>query len=261
MLTIRSFIGTHDEHWEDPQFYTHDSVELTAVLTGHGRFRWGQRESLIEPGHIVAIPSGVAHSFHAVSPIRFGVILVDGMSAELQALFETLLEQTCDPNIITLSHLDKQEYEALFRQWLKIASSSLKEPERNASVWLQVLMLFLAERSSKHHQAASIADIADEIRQHPGRPVHIADLAKRAGLTEDGLRKRFYKSFGVSPKRYQQLCRLQEAKWLLSTSDSEIGDIAAGIGFEQLHSFSAWFKKMEGVSPSEWRKTQRLYHE
>jgi len=68
------------------------------------------------------------------------------------------------------------------------------------------------------------------------------------------------KVHGMTPKQYQQMSKMTEAKWLLSSSDKDMQAIAEAIGFEQLHSFSTWFKKLEGSSPTEWRKAQRLFH-
>ena len=123
-----------------------------------------------------------------------------------------------------------------------------------------MLLLFISEHSQADHQALSITHIADYIREHLHMGLQIADLAGMASLSEEGFRKRFYKVFGMTPKQFQQQCKLTESKWLLSSTEKDMQAIAESIGFTQLHSFSAWFKKLEGSSPSDWRKNQRLFH-
>lgn len=258
-LQVRGFIGTHDHDWEDPSFFCHDSVEITFIMEGSGLFRWGSHQLFIHAGQVILIPSGIMHSFHAVTAIRFGVLLVDGLPPAIQKHFDHHIQDQL-PRIISLSQLDKEQYESLFRQMLRIAFLSLKEPRQTQLAWIQVLLLYLNEHSHSNQQALSIVHIADYIRQNMQLGLRISELAHVAGLTEDGLRKRFLKVFGMGPKHYQQTCRLVEAKWLLNSSEKDMQTIAEMIGFSQLHSFSSWFKEIEGTSPSEWRKLQRLYH-
>ncbi|MBP1990547.1 AraC family transcriptional regulator [Paenibacillus eucommiae] len=257
---VRSFIGTHDKDWEDPRFFQHKSLELATVLEGRGLFRWNREVHTIEAGQTVVIPPHVPHSFHASAPIRFGVLLLSNLPAEYLSLFNSLLEGKNCPEIITLSQMDKEQYESLFRQWLRVMSSSLKKPVKTYLAWVQVLLLFFTEHSQKTEQALSITHIADYLRKHLQHGILISDLAVMAGLSEEGLRKRFHKVYQMTPKQFQHACRLAEAKWLLSSTDKDMQAIAEAIGFSQLHSFSNWFKKQEGTAPSEWRKSQRLYH-
>ncbi|WP_409342040.1 helix-turn-helix domain-containing protein [Paenibacillus sp. MBLB4367] len=258
-LNIRSFIGTHGKDWGDPDFFRHASLEITNILEGSGVFRTGDCEIGVSAGQTVLIPSDISHSFHAVTPIRFGVILADGLPADIRKLFDRLI-RNAEPTIITFSHFNQEQYELLFRQWLRVTASPLKEPELNYTAWLRMLLLFISEHSQADQQALSIAHIADYIREHLHSGLQIADLAEMAGLSEEGFRKRFNKVFGMTPKQFQQQCKLTEAKWLLSSTEKDMQAIAESIGFTQLHSFSAWFKKLESLSPSDWRKNQRLFH-
>ncbi|WP_195574159.1 helix-turn-helix domain-containing protein [Paenibacillus sp. 1001270B_150601_E10] len=260
MAAIRSFIGTHDQNWEDEQLWTHRDLEVTMILDGSGRFQLENTEESVEAGHVVLIPSHVAHSFHAVTPIRFGVLLMDQVPDDVQGLFDSMIVDH-KPRIIALSRLDRDHYERLFREWLRIRSTKLKSPERNYKAWMEILLLFLQEHCYDGHQALSISSIGDYIREHLQQSIPVSELAEMAGLTVEGFRKKFLKVYGMTPKHYQQRCRLSEAKWLLSSSDKDIQSISSLVGFEQLHSFSLWFKKMEGCPPSEWRTRQRLYHD
>lgn len=259
LLEIRSFIGTHDRDWEDERLWSHRDLEVTIVLEGSGRFCLKDDEKMVDAGHIVLIPPNFPHSFHAITPIRFGVLLIDGLSLNVRKLFDRLIIEGF-PRIIALSRMDQDHYERLFREWLRTWSSMLKEPEKNYLAWIEILLLFLSEHSHSDHQALSVSHTGDYIRQHLQEPIQISDLANMANLSEEGFRKRFSKVYGMTPKQYQQMCRLAEAKWLLSSTDRDMQTIASLIGFSQMHSFSLWFKKVEGCPPSEWRTRQRLYH-
>lgn len=259
LAEVRAYIGTHTKDWQDEYQGSHREVEVTMILEGSGLFRHTDKEMKVEAGQVVLIPSGILHSFHAITPIRFGVLIFDGLPSQVEEWFHRLIVDGL-PRIISLSRLDQEQYERLFREWLRVRSSILKEPLRLDLVWAELLLLFLNEHIHTDRQALSIAHIGDYIRQHLHEAIQVSSLADMAGLSEDGFRKRFSKVYGMTPKQYQQQCRLTEAKWLLSSSDKDMQAIANLVGFVQLHSFSLWFKRLENIPPSEWRNHQRLNH-
>ena len=57
-----------------------------------------------------------------------------------------------------------------------------------------------------------------------------------------------------TPLQFIHQRRCLEAKRLLQYSEKQIQEIAYDIGFEDIQAFSRFFKKIEGVSPSFYRK-------
>ena len=51
--------------------------------------------------------------------------------------------------------------------------------------------------------------------------------------------------------------KIKNARQLLEFSDREVGDIAEACGFNSVAYFSNVFKKITGISPSEYRKNIR----
>ncbi|MCQ6563066.1 helix-turn-helix domain-containing protein [Paenibacillus mendelii] len=254
---IRSFIGTFDEDWQDPGLHRHATFEISILLEGRGVFGWDQGKHDLEAGHVVLIPSHIPHLFEGLGKNRYGVIHLEGIPTRIQELLQMLVSEE-KPTLFALSRLDKDRFERLFREWQRIKSSQLKEQTRNYVSWIEVMVLFLLEHSQKDQQSLTITKAADYIRENLQEGVQISGMAALAGFSEAGFRRLFEQIYHMSPKKYQQQCRMTEAKWLLSSSDKEIMEIAAQIGFTRLHSFSQWFKSAEGVSPTEWRKMQQL---
>ncbi|MHC5374167.1 AraC family transcriptional regulator [Enterococcus sp. LJL120] len=58
---------------------------------------------------------------------------------------------------------------------------------------------------------------------------------------------------GVTPQQYLISYRMEQARFLLKTSDSSIDEIAELIGYDNRHSFSRAFKTYHGTSPSEFK--------
>jgi AraC-like DNA-binding protein len=80
------------------------------------------------------------------------------------------------------------------------------------------------------------------------------DIAKKLGLGYSWYRRMFKEYTGVSPAQYQLQQKLMRAKELLTTTDKNISEIAYSLYFETVCQFSTFFKKKEGITPSEFRK-------
>jgi AraC-like DNA-binding protein len=79
-------------------------------------------------------------------------------------------------------------------------------------------------------------------------------LAHEVGLSRSALAERFTHLVGQPPMQYLANWRMQlAANYLLSGNDS-VAAIAERVGYESEAAFSRAFKKMVGVSPSQWRK-------
>ncbi|GGD98473.1 helix-turn-helix domain-containing protein [Paenibacillus nasutitermitis] len=254
---IFSFIGTMDRDWQDSGFHEHETLEISLLMEGRGVFEWREDKLTLEAGHVVIVPSYLPHRFEGAGRNRYGVIHLNGIPPEMMKLLDGWVKDGL-PAVFTLSRLDKERYERLFREWLRIKSSPLKEMQRNYVSWAEVLILFLVEHMQSDQSALTITKTADYIRENLHQGLQISDLAVLAGLTESGFRRLFEQIYHVSPKQYQQQCRMTEAKWLLSSSQNDMMEISSQLGFTRLHSFSQWFKRSEGISPSEWRKMQQV---
>ncbi len=61
------------------------------------------------------------------------------------------------------------------------------------------------------------------------------------------------KETGKTAQEYVQLKIIDKAKDLLYSPDKSINEIAYGLGFKYPHHFSRMFKKIVGVSPTDYR--------
>ena len=85
-------------------------------------------------------------------------------------------------------------------------------------------------------------------------PVSPEEIASQLGLGYSWFRRMFKEYTGVSPAQYQLQQKLLRAKELLTGSNLNISEIAYSLKFENAGQFSTFFKKKEGVTPSEFRE-------
>jgi len=59
------------------------------------------------------------------------------------------------------------------------------------------------------------------------------------------------------PYQYLMEYRLAKAAQLLKDTDLPIGEVAAGVGFQQMSHFGKCFREKTGLSPRDYRKQSR----
>ena len=104
---------------------------------------------------------------------------------------------------------------------------------------------------------AAIAKALSLMHSSPAHCWTIDELAREAGVSRSVLAERFAARVGLPPMHYLAKWRMQLAAQMLAGSDARIATIAASIGYDSEAAFSRAFKKMIGVSPSDWRKGGR----
>ncbi len=88
-------------------------------------------------------------------------------------------------------------------------------------------------------------------------PFHLSDLSELLGMSERNFSRRFKFATGLTPLQYLQSQRHLEAQDLLKNSNLSIGEIAYRVGYQDLSYFSKRFKKFNGTTPRQWRKSLR----
>lgn len=80
------------------------------------------------------------------------------------------------------------------------------------------------------------------------------EIAAQLGLGYSWFRRMFKEYTGVSPAQYLLQQKHLKAKELLTTTNLNISEIAYQLRFDNTGQFSTFFKKKEGITPSEFRE-------
>lgn len=84
--------------------------------------------------------------------------------------------------------------------------------------------------------------------------LRISDLAASFFLEQNSFTRRFKAYTGRTPKEYQTACRMERAVTLLSESDLSLSEISTRCGFSSHSFFSQTFKRLFGITPTEYRR-------
>jgi AraC family transcriptional activator FtrA len=99
-----------------------------------------------------------------------------------------------------------------------------------------------------------VSSVMDWARQRLAQPLRVADLAKKAAMSERSFLRHFTGQVGVGPKHWLRRERVMLAQALLETSTQSLSAIARATGFATVEALRAAFKDTTGAPPSEHRK-------
>ncbi|MDL2232536.1 AraC family transcriptional regulator [Ruminococcaceae bacterium OttesenSCG-928-L11] len=91
------------------------------------------------------------------------------------------------------------------------------------------------------------------IVEHYTEPIRIRDLALREGLNPVYCGALFREKQGVSVAEYANRIRIQSAKSLLQEGVHTVTEVADMCGFGDVYYFSNTFKRLAGVTPSQYK--------
>jgi AraC family transcriptional regulator len=119
-------------------------------------------------------------------------------------------------------------------------ASDTRRPERQARGGLagwqqQTVVKYIEERVAEH--------------------VPLATLAGLVRLSTYHFSRAFKQSFGVPPHRFHSNRRIERAKALLANRETSVTEVGMTLGFSSASSFTMAFRKVAGMTPSDYRRT------
>jgi len=93
------------------------------------------------------------------------------------------------------------------------------------------------------------------ISEDPRHPWTVGELAARGGVSRAAFAHRFKHLVGESPIAFLTDWRVSVAADLLRSSDSTVAAVASQVGYSTPYAFSSAFKRVKGVSPTQYRQT------
>ncbi|MBS2770537.1 AraC family transcriptional regulator [Anoxybacillus rupiensis] len=98
------------------------------------------------------------------------------------------------------------------------------------------------------------AEAVQYIHKHYREPFEMKKLARSLRFHPDYITRCMQKTMGMSVMQYLHYYRIAQAKKQLAETNDTIDSIAKRVGIEDAAYFSRLFKKVEGVTPTEYRR-------
>lgn len=207
-------------------------------------------------GRMFFIPSQTRHSFYHINE---NYVTKYWMHFEVKAWDDHLFNNLGLPYYIDIS--DGSEIIRLFEDIFQQArENSLASVFRLKAGILSLLSEYIA-RSDRNHVAlyeenhpefySVISYINDNIHSR----LTINELSDRMHMHPNYFIRLFKNRMGTTPLNYINRLRMERAKSLLENTNLPVSEIMLQVGFEDLSSFSNFFKHYSGYNPKVFRKT------
>ena len=155
---------------------------------------------------------------------------------------------------------DVSQYSTILTDIYTLASSSDYIRDMRINGKLNDLLTLLME-SSWHREAHTnapkkmgISLVKSFLDEHYKEKLSLESVASHFFIDKHYLARLFKEQYGVTLVTYLQQVRITHAKRMLRFTDKSIEEIGLECGIGELNYFSRVFKKLEGVSPSEFRR-------
>ncbi|HNW87613.1 MAG TPA: AraC family transcriptional regulator [Candidatus Limiplasma sp.] len=229
---------------------SYDSFLLLYVVSGSGYVMMEGRRVPVTEGMLVLLDCYQPHAYGTDTEWSILWAHFDGVLArryyEQIAQNRNLCATLPDPyrtmraleKIFRMYHHDRRASEALVSQYLITALTSLlvnNNERENDSV------------------SADMDEVLTYITQNLDKPLTLADLARRAALSQFYFSRVFKRETGYTPHEYLVNARVNAAKFYLKTTAHPNKEIAYRCGFSSESSFCTVFKRLSGLTPQAYR--------
>jgi len=96
--------------------------------------------------------------------------------------------------------------------------------------------------------------VSEHIEENLAEHISLAALAQLVRLSPYHFSRAFKQSFGMPPHRFHAHRRIERAKALLATPAMSVTEVGIAIGFNGTSSFTTSFRKVTGMTPSDYRR-------
>lgn len=250
-----AYVGVHEGRTVFGSFVDSEWV-LHFVAAGEWSFQMEGRDYLVGPGDMILLPPRLLHVVRQVSGKQRAQHVIHF------ALHGSTLGQKL-PLAVSLPKRQQGEATRLFkrlrREWLAA------EPFVDVitgGILAEMLGLYFRNSERPKSSAASatlawknIECSVQFLHANFHRPdLTLRDISAAAKVSPNYLCRLFKQNTGYTPMAYLTLLRHSKAEELLLRSLQNCTEIAEAAGYGDLHVFSRSFKKIAGLSPTEFQK-------
>ncbi|WP_316630558.1 AraC family transcriptional regulator [uncultured Ruminococcus sp.] len=101
-------------------------------------------------------------------------------------------------------------------------------------------------------------DVHKTLTEHYGDKNPASLFAERYGMSETAIKNYFKNAYGYGYKEYQMKVRMEKSAELLRDTNTRVSEISKKAGYLTASKFCAAFKRFYGVTPMEYRRTERI---
>ena len=269
-----------DEHLiiqidKEPFFYNrlhqHEEIQISYIINGNGKLLVGDSLHQFSSGDIYVIGSNLPHVFKSIAGDEdahmltvfftdntFGVDFFDlPYCKDLQSFFKNAAsgfkvlsnKNQITQQLLALQTEHKLKRFTLFLELLEQLSYASTEP----------LSKFIYTKTLSSNEGERLQEIFDFVFKNFQQPILLNDISKMAYMTPNAFCRFFKQRTNKTFFQFLIELRVEHACQLLnSKQELNINMISDLSGFNSISNFNKKFKKIKGLTPTQYQKSQLL---
>ena len=225
------------------------------LVSGEVSYRIEKKHYLVRPGLPLFIPPGCEYYFETTEQCGYQKFVAFFQGVNLPSILETL--KLNQPIQLSLPQTD-----LLTRKLRLLRILIRRRPSghilQNAGLTLELLMT-LSEAIPRPQEKSLFLRLAcEKLSGNFEHPESIASIAWTLGMNERTFSRLFRAQMNQSPHRYRMQRRMEAACELLTQTGFSVKEIAFQLGFCNSFYFCNQFRRIHGVTPTQFRRRKRF---
>ncbi len=239
--------------------HTHEYMELFYIIGGTGLFLIEGQEYPVTVNDMVIVNHDVTHTEVSINSqsLEYIVLGIEGV--------ELVPGKHSSEHFCILNHYENTDISGCIWNILREMEQKQSGFEEVCQACMEMLVIRLMRKINLSVSAESqitsgnrqCATVKRYIDLHFKESLTLEQLADRAHMNKYYLIHTFKEEYGVSPINYMINRRIVESKYFLAETDLSLAQIAQLLGFSSPSYFSQAFRKNQGISPIDYRKSAR----
>jgi len=233
----------------------HDDFIIMYCASGAGHISTEHFDGRVGQGDILIIPPGTSHYYHADEKIPWTLFWCHFRGGLARAFYEHIGVNEANPIVNSNNEVHLL---AGFNQLIELAQNGFSIGDYMHSACLLKQLLTLVERinheKTKEKSGLVLSNIQRYMRENLHRQINLDELAALSKLSKYHFSRKYAAITGVPPMQFFHSLKMQQACLQLEHEQSSIAVIAYDLGYDDPLYFSRIFKKVNGISPSQFRK-------
>lgn len=258
---------------EQPTFHCHSGYELYLCIQGKGQFIVGERIHTLGVGTFTVVKPRALHVSQPHNNVPFHRFIlaveksyIEQLYGEDRSCFLSIGQWLPDPDSDSI-HIQLNSQQLLrVQEILTQLEWELKHKQSCYPLVVKSLLLQLFAQLGRYHTTSSemnrsgndtqkhtVEGILRYMMEHYHESLNADLLCEHFHVSRSTLFRIFKENTGATMNEFLVKIRMKKAKELLQVTDLPITEVAGNVGVQDISHFCHTFKRLFGMTPSEYR--------